>query len=186
MKTRFDNIWNQYHTEVCRFICYRVQSLADAEDLLQDVFTRAYTHQHQLRDQDKVRGWLYGIARHAVIDHYRTRRDRDVPLEAVEHRLQDEAHHPERAFDVTCQLAACVRSIIADLPGKYREAVTAAELQDIPQTELAAQLGLSYSGTKSRVQRGRDQLRERLWAECRALLLAHPSLDFDKYRCCPA
>jgi RNA polymerase sigma-70 factor, ECF subfamily len=52
------------------------------------------------------------------------------------------------------------------LPSRYREALTLTELQGITQKEAAAMLGISVSGMKSRVQRGREQLREALEACC--------------------
>ena len=48
------------------------------------------------------------------------------------------------------------------LPAPYRDALIKAEIENIPQTELASALGLSHSGAKSRVQRARKMLREKL------------------------
>jgi RNA polymerase sigma-70 factor (ECF subfamily) len=59
---------------------------------------------------------------------------------------------------------------VAALPSPYREAITLTELQGMTQKEAAAMLGISLSGMKSRVQRGRKQLQELLQACCEIAL----------------
>jgi RNA polymerase sigma-70 factor (ECF subfamily) len=54
----------------------------------------------------------------------------------------------------------CVKPFINKLPGEYKEALLLTEFQDISQKELAEKLNISYSGAKSRVQRGRAKLKE--------------------------
>jgi RNA polymerase sigma-70 factor, ECF subfamily len=63
------------------------------------------------------------------------------------------------------ELAGCLRSLVDQLAEPYRSAVTAVDLGGQTQTDVARRLGLSVSGMKSRVQRGRRQLR-RLLTEC--------------------
>jgi RNA polymerase sigma-70 factor, ECF subfamily len=62
-------------------------------------------------------------------------------------------------------LAECVALFVARLPSPYREAVTLTELEGLTQKEAADMLGVSVSGLKSRVQRGRDKIR-RMFEEC--------------------
>jgi RNA polymerase sigma-70 factor (ECF subfamily) len=68
--------------------------------------------------------------------------------------------------DIEARLAASLRSMIDCLPEEYREALILTEFEGITQQELAQRLGLSLSGAKSRVQRGRKMLREMLLACC--------------------
>jgi Sigma-70, region 4 len=65
------------------------------------------------------------------------------------------------------ELASCLRSLVDQLAEPYRSAVTAVDLDGQSQTEVARALGLSISGMKSRVQRGRRRLRQLLTACCR-------------------
>jgi len=55
-----------------------------------------------------------------------------------------------------------LKKILQTLPFKYREALEMAELENISQLEIANRLGISYSGVKSRVQRARQMLKEKL------------------------
>ena len=70
------------------------------------------------------------------------------------------------ADDVRRELAACLSPLIERLPPLYRQALEVTELGGISQVEAAAELGLSVSGMKARVQRARRQLREQLLDCC--------------------
>jgi RNA polymerase sigma-70 factor (ECF subfamily) len=74
----------------------------------------------------------------------------------------DEYEEPDLAQEVI----ACFESVIQQLPEKYKVALELSELQGMSQKELSEQLGISYSGAKSRVQRGREMLKELLTGCC--------------------
>ena len=68
------------------------------------------------------------------------------------------------------ELSACVAPMIAALPEKYRDALIMTDLNGMTQQEAANRLGVSLSGAKSRVQRGRKQIKDMLLACCRVEL----------------
>ncbi|RMG58329.1 MAG: sigma-70 family RNA polymerase sigma factor [Bacteroidetes bacterium] len=68
--------------------------------------------------------------------------------------------------DLTTRFSACIRPMIEGLPEPYREALWLSEMEGLSQKELAARLGISYSGAKSRVQRGREKLKAQILACC--------------------
>lgn len=68
------------------------------------------------------------------------------------------------------EATARLRPFVARLPSPYREAVTLTELEGLPQKAAADMAGVSVSGMKSRVQRGRERLREMLLACCEIAL----------------
>lgn len=73
---------------------------------------------------------------------------------------------PEPEADYITELASCLQPLIADLPETYRLPRVLSEIEGLTQKEVAARLGLSLSGAKSRVQRGREKLRQRLLECC--------------------
>ncbi len=146
--------------EVARFIRGRVRSAADAEDLTQEVMLKVFRSRRTLRDPAKLRAWLYRTARSTIIDHYRRRRETEPVNET-------DAPSDAPDFDRLGQrLQHSIRRFVAALPPTYREAVTLADLEDRPLAEVAERLGLSLTATKSRVARGRELLRSRLFACC--------------------
>lgn len=149
------------------FIARRVGTPADVDDVLQDVFVRMHLHLGRIRDEERLAAWLFRVARSAIADHRRARARH--PLVADEHH-GGEAVAPEDDViadeALSSALTACVARCVAALPSPYREAITLTELEGVSQKDAAAMLGLSCSGMKSRVQRGRALLRRRLERAC--------------------
>jgi RNA polymerase sigma-70 factor (ECF subfamily) len=147
-----ERLWRDHHGELRSFLRRRVGDADLAEDLLQTVFVKAHAGLGALADAERALPWLYRIARNAVIDHHRTRRvGEPLPEDLPQTASADEA---ERGAG----LERCVRPMIEQMPAGYREAVLLADIQGLPLAEVAARLGLSLSGAKSRVQRGRAML----------------------------
>jgi RNA polymerase sigma-70 factor (ECF subfamily) len=84
--------------------------------------------------------------------------------------LPDDLAQPPEDFTDEAEKAALLasfRRMITELPEPYREAVQLTELEGLTQQELATRLGISLSGAKSRVQRGRAMLKDMLLECCR-------------------
>jgi RNA polymerase sigma-70 factor (ECF subfamily) len=93
-KEAFGDLYELYLDELFRYVFYRISNKADAEDLTELVFLKAWEGLPGYRGTVPFRAWLYRIARNAIVDHYRTRKqnvplDEDVPL-------ADTEDHPEQ------------------------------------------------------------------------------------------
>lgn len=152
-------LWREFAAPLRGFLRARTTSDADAEDLLQDVFMRIHQRLPTLHDTSKIQGWVYRIARNAIIDHYRTRRQ-SVP---IDFDLEADGPTGEAAVD----LRPGLRRFIAQLPPGYREPLVRHEYQGESLDEVSAALGLTLTATKSRVRRARLMLREMLDRCCR-------------------
>jgi RNA polymerase sigma-70 factor, ECF subfamily len=160
MNVTVEHIWHEFSEKLGQFIRSRVADPASAEDILQDVFVRIQKQLGKLRDPAKLQGWLYLIARNAIIDHYRTRKETvEVP-----ESLPAESNDTEQELG---ELKAAFRRMIYSLPEPYREALLLTEFDGLTQQQLAQRAGISLSGAKSRVQRGREQLKTMLEECCR-------------------
>ncbi len=157
-----EQAWNALHDSLRIFIRKRVPNDESAEDLLQDVFLKIHMHIDALRDEERLESWVYQIARNLIIDYYR-RQTLTMPWEEAEPLLPVE-ELPEE--DVRTELAPAVVAMARSLPEPYREALLLTDYQGVSQKELSARLGLSFSGTKSRVQRAREKLKQRLLDCC--------------------
>jgi RNA polymerase sigma-70 factor (ECF subfamily) len=152
-------LWGEFSKPVRAFLRARARNDADADDLLQEVFYRIHSRLSGLRQPEKLQGWVYAIARNAVIDYYRIRKT-DVPL------LWDAAAElpsEQAAVDLTPSL----RRFIAQLPCAYREPLVRHEFQGAPLDHVAREMGLTLTATKSRVRRARAMLRKMLDQCCR-------------------
>jgi RNA polymerase sigma-70 factor (ECF subfamily) len=162
-------VWHELRGPLAGFIARRVADPQDAEDVLQEVMLRIHRHSDELVSADRVAAWVHRIARNAIVDHYRRRAARpELPAGGA----ADLDERPERSFDEPAsdalrrELAACLRPLIDRLPDKQREALVLTELEGLTQIEAASRLGISVSGAKARVQRGRAQLRTLLLDCC--------------------
>jgi RNA polymerase sigma-70 factor, ECF subfamily len=155
-----ETVWNDVASKIRGYIRTRVRDHGAAEDILQDVFLKAHRGIGQLKSAEKLEGWLYLIARNAVIDHYRKAK----PLEELPAEIVAETAEPE--FEHAEALRAAFRRMIEQLPAPYGEALMLTEFEGLTQKQLAERLGISLSGAKSRVQRGREKLKETLLECC--------------------
>ena len=148
------------------FMARRVESPQVAEDLTQDVLLRLLAQDpHQIANP---MAWLFQVARNVVIDHYRTRRTHPrvdphglAQAEPADDPFDDDPQAAQR------ELAACLRSLVDELDEPYRSALLAVDFKGKTQADAAHAVGMSVSGMKSRVQRGRRRLRNLLTACCR-------------------
>jgi RNA polymerase sigma-70 factor, ECF subfamily len=145
------------------YVSRRVASTADADDVLQEILLRMHRGISSLQDSERFGPWVYGIAKRAIADHFRGRARHPLASSSVSDTTAEPAEETET---LESELAECVALFVARLPSPYREAVTLTELQGLTQREAADILGLSPSGMKSRVQRGRARIREMFESCC--------------------
>jgi RNA polymerase sigma-70 factor (ECF subfamily) len=163
-------IWKDFSSQLRKFILGRVSNPDDAEDILQEIYIKIHTHLHQLENHERLAPWLYQIARNTIIDHYRSAHDILPLLDSI-----PTANEQNRLIqnDSATEIASGLSVMINRLPEKYRQAVYLSEIQGLPQKMLAEHTGLSLSGAKSRVQRGREILKRDLLNCCH--------FEFDRY-----
>lgn len=153
-------LWERFHREIWRFIRARVPSDADADDLLQDVFVKLVARGGMVRDEERIAGWLFRVASNAVADHHRAMRPGRTPR--VDETAGEDAPNTSHL-----ELSHCVVPFVEMLDEPYREALRLTEIEGLTQAEAASRVGVSTSGMKSRVQRGRVMLRGLIEGCCR-------------------
>ncbi len=166
-----ERLWHDFAAGVRAFVRRRVPP-SEVEDVVQDVFLRIHERASLLRDETRAPAWVYAIARHAVADFYRRRARRPAALSAEAPLPDADAASPEPlarydgAHSVHEEVLSWLRPMIGALPEKYARPLRWADVEGVPQKEIARRLGLSLSGAKSRIQRARKQLGEVLAACC--------------------
>lgn len=150
--------WQEHRSRLRGYIAKRVRDRDAVDDIVQEVFLKVNASLHSVKSHASISAWLYRIAANAIADHYRAH----TPWE----ELSDEVAAPEPEQDLIAELATCLQPLIAELPESYRTALVLSEIEGLPQREVAERLNISLSGAKSRVQRGREKLRQRLLDCC--------------------
>lgn len=160
-------VWREFSGELRQFIGRRVSRPQDADDILQLVALRLLQNPDENRPRLTLLGWLYTVTRNAITDYYRAAvHRREVVTDDLPERPIPDPSSDEDAQRALAGLAACVRPLLRLLPEDQGAAVELVDLTGVSQVEAAHAVGLSVSGMKSRVQRGRRALRSALTACC--------------------
>src|SRR5689334_19794711 len=156
--------WAGLEAQLRPFVARRIPT-SDVDDVMQNIFLRVQRGLADLRDDERFVPWSYQVARSAIADHNRAALRHPLAFdEAVDDTgsaaILDHDNHLEQ------ELATHVAPFVASLPSPYREALTLTELEGLTQKEAAEMLAVPLSTMKSRVQRGRERLREIFDACC--------------------
>lgn len=168
MASARDLPWQQLSDELRAFVRRRVRNEADVDDLVQRVLLQIFKSLDSLRDVDRVHAWVYRTARNTIIDYYRAAGARvDTPAGDAVDVAADVVDDGRVDGAVLQELAGCMAPMMQQLDPSSREALALAEFGGLTQREAAERAGITVSGMKSRVQRGRRQLKAVFEACCR-------------------
>jgi RNA polymerase sigma-70 factor (ECF subfamily) len=146
-----------------RFVARRVRP-EHVDDLVQDILLRMHERAGDLHDEARLPGWAFRIAQSVVADHHRRKHPEIAGADDPEREADDGESDDEG--NVNEIVAGWLRPMLALLPDEYEQAVELVDVEGLSQREYAERAGLSISGAKSRVQRGRRMLEEVVRACC--------------------
>ncbi len=154
--------------DVCRdlhrFLVRRLGNEHDAVDVLQEFFIRVLSRFGDLRDEDRLRGWMASVLRSAIADHYR--------MKGHQSQLAN-AYHADPALgpdvveeDIDLVVCACLYKLLPTLKNEYAQLVWRADLIGEPRSQIAVDLGLNENALRVKLHRARKALRKRLEQTC--------------------
>ncbi len=173
LEAEFQEIHTAFRPRIQRYLG-RLVGESEAEDLTQEVFAKVHQALAGFRGDAKIATWLYRIATNAALDRLRgSSARRDAPLEdtleedaeAVSPWTGESPRSPESqvAFQA---MNECIREFILGLPESYRTVLVLADLEGLPDRELAEVLGVSREAAKIRLHRARERLKRELAGGC--------------------
>lgn len=170
-----EQLWEEFSSALRSFISRRVSNPSHVEDILQDVFVKIHSNIDLLKDSTKIRSWVYQITRNTIIDCYRKHQIKYEDIDEIPLEDEEAYNSINNMVDLepVQKVAAGLKGMIDELPEKYSQALYLVEIEGLSQVDLAKRLGISVSGAKSRVQRGRQLLKDNLMKCCH--------FEFDRY-----
>ena len=162
----FDEVYSRYAVMVFNLALRLSGDPDEAADLTQEIFLRVYRHLDSFSGRSALKTWIFRVA----LNHCRERLSRFRPVtlpiaEAADDAgpagaasIADPRRSPEEQA-VAADLGRQVACALALLPAPFREAVVLRDLQGLSYEEIAAVLGVRVGTVRSRIARGREQLR---------------------------
>ncbi len=145
-------IWSQFSEALKKFIISKVKDETVAEDLLQEIFIKIHLKKETLQKKDRLKSWLFAIANNAINDYFKKH---NKPKIEINDNLTEDKGEPQDHDAKDCLLP-----LILNLPKKYKEVLLLTDIKGLKQAAAATELRITLTATKSRVQRGRDLLKQ--------------------------
>ncbi len=156
MKNEINIIWIDLNEELYKFILGKTNDEQISKDIHQEVFLKIQSKIHQLKQTSKLTSWVYQITRNTIIDYFRKGNSKNISIDKL-----DIPETESENFDYS-KLTNCINQKIEHLSAQHKEAIILTSFKNYSQKELAEHLKISYSGTKSRVQKAREILKENI------------------------
>lgn len=158
MKCDIYTIWETYQKDLKAYVCKRVSNIEDANDIVQSVLLKATNYCTHKKNVTHIKAWLYRITQNTISDYYK-----QVKQTKSNVGLENLAQPNPQAYDEN--IFVWLYTFIDRLPSKYATPLRLSDIKRIPQKEIANELGLTLTATKSRIQRARKMLRDK-FEEC--------------------
>lgn len=165
-RLEFWEIYHQYYQPVRSFIAAMTRDDWAADDLAQETFLSAKQNLSSLREPDKLRPWLYRIARNKCLDHFRRV---SASREQTDERAGEGADPKQNLIQLQLErseMSSCVQEMIDQLPEAYRTVLILFDLAGMSHQEIAEVLEDKEGTVKVRLHRARKALKEILAREC--------------------
>jgi RNA polymerase sigma-70 factor (ECF subfamily) len=158
----WQEVVEQHSARVYRLAYRLTGNVHDAEDLTQEVFVRVFRSLSTYQP-GTFEGWLHRITTNLFLDQVRRKKRIrfDALAEDADARLPGREPDPSRAYDDT-HLDDDVQAALDSLPPDFRAAVVLCDIEGLTYEEIAATLGVKLGTVRSRIHRGRAQLRDAL------------------------
>ena len=156
-------IYTDFRGTLLSYIKAKVTNEQDAEDILHDTFIKVASNLDSVNRHEKLRNWIFTVTRNNVMDFYRKKagnKQVSLPDNLLNEPTEEEYN------DITKGLDCCLMNFVNQLPDEYRSILTDVELNGAKQKDLTNKYGLAYSSIRSRVQRGREKLKDILLKCC--------------------
>lgn len=157
------------YNRIFRYIMSMVRDQAEAEDLAQETFLRAFDHRDSLRDDGARIAWLYRIATHVSLDRLRQYARRNPKESDADLEQMDVAEPDVLSLQKVIEqdeMSTCVQGYLNRLPDNYRSVILLHDMHDLSAPEIAQLLGESLAAVKIHLHRARFKLKTALEAVC--------------------
>lgn len=161
----FGQLVTRYQERLLGTLVTMLGSAEDARDVAQDAFVQAYQKLGSFRGQSAFYSWLFRIALNSSVDHHRRQRRPTMSIDAAREQTGAEPTdiHPETSpsFGIErTERQTLVQTALSKLSPEYREVLVLKEMEDLKYEEIAVLVKIPVGTVRSRIHRGRAELKE--------------------------
>ncbi len=163
----FEVIVQRYKNQLINFVYNFLGSRIDSEDVVQETFLRVYRNKHRYRDIAKFSTWIYTIAGNLAKTELRRRKRRrmfslsEMGFDEKDYDIPDTGNTPDKVLEESIK-GHKIREEIMKLPVKFQEVIVLRDLKEFSYEEISKMLHIPIGTVKSRANRGRLRLQNRL------------------------
>lgn len=166
-REEFEKVALPHHDRLYTAAFYLTKNEAEAEDLVQEAYLRAFRFFHQFEPGTNCRAWLLSILRNVFINRYRQRKqqpemvnwetiDETYAAMIAEHETEDKINPETLLFSSV--MDSEVQQALKDLPEEFRTAIILVDIEELSYDEAAAIMECPVGTVRSRLSRGRRLL----------------------------
>lgn len=157
-----------------RFAFSLCQSKQESEELVSETVVKAFENRHQLKEEDKIKQWLFRILNNIFISNYRKAKNRknihltDLPdssfslFEQIGASSFTDAETPEKSF-INKVAKEKIHEAINELPEEFRITLVLCDMDEFSYAEIASITQVAIGTVRSRIARARNLLQKKLW-----------------------
>lgn len=157
------NAWQQHHSFIYNWLLKQTNNRFDSEDLLQDVFLKAYARSSLFCDLDNSKAWLFKVTKNHYLDSLR--RQHTAPFKTADLSDNKDIKRDESISTIS-KMQPCILKVLPKLNYSEREILELCYLNNMPQQQYANLHKITLSATKSRLMRAKKKLKLQLINEC--------------------
>lgn len=151
----FEELLDRNRSSVERYVRFRLNSKADSDDVLQEIYMTAYQKFGQLKNKDSFKAWIISIARNKCNDYFHDKAScLEVPVEEMNQMIFSDSRLGVSEISV-------VRDILGLLGNKDKQILYLYFWKELPQAEIAKQLHLPLGTVKSRLYHAKQKFKDK-------------------------
>ncbi len=158
MENQITQIYEQFRKPLLYFIYKNIKDKSVAEDLLHEIFIKAYKNIDTIKEKEKIKSWLYSIAKNTIIDYSRKKKPLNIENE-------DLLFEEETKQNLYTEFSCCLENVIKTLPAEQQKVFNAVYFKEQSLIEYSELNNINLSTVKSHLKRGKDKLKK-VFDEC--------------------
>jgi RNA polymerase sigma-70 factor, ECF subfamily len=154
----FAKLYDEYFNQIQRFVLFKISDKEKTEELINTIFTKTFQYLLKNEEIDNFRALLYQIARHAIIDFYRSQGQHLVSLDEIQEKNYNEQNNLDERIDIKIDLEK-IKEALNKIPDHYKEVLVLRFVEELSFKEIGKMIDQKEATVRMIVHRGLKEMR---------------------------